>query len=496
MVSGVDPAPLRVLGRYVLGDEIASGGMATVHFGRMLGPGGFVRTVAIKRLYPHYARDPEFVSMFLDEARLAARVEHPNVVSSLDVVASEGDIFLVMEYVRGESIAALRRAADAAGEPIPVTIALGVMSGVLSGLHAAHEATSDRGEPLCLVHRDVSPQNVLVGADGVARIIDFGIAKARFRLHSTQDGRLKGKLRYMAPEQLRGERVDRRCDVYSASVVLWEMLTGQPMFTGAEQVALIAQVLGGVIVAPSTLRPSLPAGLDELVLRGLSSQPEDRFPTALAMAEALERIGVAATARETGAWVLGKAGRTLDERAAKIVELESDTDGDAALARAAVRPRADSRLETEAVGVRRAAVGEILLDAAPTEPVDLPANPNAPTRSPSHRSTWRRNVALVAGVAALAFGAITLAITPRGPTTAAVPSATAPTSSSSPAVAVAIDLSPPLDLPAPPPSAEPSASPRAAQSPRPRAIKPPRASCDPPYFIDGDGHKQYKPKCL
>jgi serine/threonine-protein kinase len=192
----------RIVGRYVLYGEIASGGMATVHFGRLLGPAGFARPVAIKRLHAQFARDPDFVKMFFDEARLAARIAHPNVVPTLDVVAADGEVFLVMEYVRGASLAQLIRTVRRSGERVQPLICVGIVSGMLHGLHAAHEARNDRGERMDLVHRDVSPQNVLVGTDGVPRLLDFGVAKASGRLQTTRDGQLKGKLAYMAPEQV------------------------------------------------------------------------------------------------------------------------------------------------------------------------------------------------------------------------------------------------------------------------------------------------------
>ncbi|HSQ67748.1 MAG TPA: serine/threonine-protein kinase, partial [Polyangiaceae bacterium] len=216
----------RVIGRYVLCDAIASGGMATVHLGRLLGPVGFSRTVAIKRLHPHFARDPEFVAMFLDEARLAARIRHPNVVSTLDVVVLQGELFVVMDYVHGEALSKLIRANGA----VPPPIAASIIAGVLYGLHAAHEAKTDDGAPLHIVHRDISPQNVLVGVDGSARVVDFGVAKAVGRLQTTREGALKGKIAYMSPEQISTDSVDRRTDIYAASVVLWEMLTGKRLY--------------------------------------------------------------------------------------------------------------------------------------------------------------------------------------------------------------------------------------------------------------------------
>ena len=191
------------LGRYALYGEIAAGGMATVHLARLLGPVGFARTVAIKRLHPHLAKDPEFVAMFLEEARLAARVRHPNVVSTLDVVSDDGELFLVMEYVAGESLSRLVRKARERGERVPPKYVIGIMSGALEGLHSAHEANTEKGQPLGLVHRDVSPQNVHVGTDGVPRLLDFGIAKATNRVQETRTDQIKGKVAYMSQSSSR-----------------------------------------------------------------------------------------------------------------------------------------------------------------------------------------------------------------------------------------------------------------------------------------------------
>src|SRR5450432_1251573 len=217
-MSQARAAPPITVGRYAIHAELASGGMASVHFGRLLGPVGFSRTVAIKRLHPQFAKDPEFVSMFLDEARLAARIRHPNVVPTLDVVATQGELFLVMDYVQGESLSRLIRGMRERGQRIPLRMVAGIMCGALHGLHAAHEAKNERGEPLHIVHRDISPQNVLVGTDGVARVLDFGVAKAAGRVQTTREGQLKGKLAYMAPEQISGN-VTRQTDVYAAAIV-------------------------------------------------------------------------------------------------------------------------------------------------------------------------------------------------------------------------------------------------------------------------------------
>ena len=493
-----------VAGRYAIGPGIASGGMATVHLGRMVAAGGFARTVAIKRLHPRYAKDPEFVSMFLDEARLAARAPHPNVVSALDVVTSDDEVILVMEYVRGESVAWLLRVAADAGEEIPLGIALAVISGVLSGLHAAHEATTDRGEPLGIVHRDVSPQNVLVGTDGVARVLDFGIAKAKYRLHSTKDGRIKGKLRYIAPEQLRRDDVDRRSDVYSASIVLWEMLTGRTLFAGEDPASLVERIRAGTIAPPRTLRPSVPEAIDAIVMRGLAEQPGDRFPTALAMAEALERAGTAASPREVGAWVLEKARATLDMHAAAIVAMSEGADGGERGAGSAGeslkrgRSRADSRVETEIVA-DGADAPRPLFDTEETA-TDTDASPPLAPSPPPRRS----RVVYGIGMAVVAVGLTTCGLvastanvaTPPGSEATHVASASLPPTASGASVEPEPDPEPASAASAT--TVGSSAAPRSSGAPsrRPRVVKPARAGCDPPYFIDSEGHKQYHPKCL
>ncbi len=318
--------PVRVVGRYALYGEIASGGMATVHIGRLLGPVGFARTIAIKRLHPQYAKDPEFVSMFLDEARVAARIAHPNVCATLDVVATQGELFLVMEYLQGETLSRMIRAVRHRGEIIDPRIAVGVMAQTLHGLHAAHEAKSERGEALSIVHRDISPQNVLVGRDGITKVLDFGVAKAAGRFHTTREGNVKGKLPYMSPEQLRGQPVDRQTDVYAASVCLWEALTSKKLFKGDNEGSVLEQVLFGPIDPPSRWVPSVPPQVDALVMRGLERDKTKRFATAREYALALERTLPPALASDVGDWVENVAGDVLNERAERIAEIESVTD--------------------------------------------------------------------------------------------------------------------------------------------------------------------------
>ena len=310
------------LGRYAIYEEIGAGGMATVHLGRLTGPANFARTVAIKRLHAHLARQPEFVTMFLDEARLAARVRHRNVVATLDIVTASVQPYLVMEYVQGESLARLQSAARQRGERIPPAVACSIVAGILHGLHAAHEATNERGETLGIVHRDVSPQNVMVGVDGVARVLDFGVAKAAGRLQTTREGRLKGKLAYTAPELVRGTAIARTADVYSAAVVLWEMLAGDRLFAGDNEANILERVLFADVGPPSRGAKDVPPELDAIVLQALARNPARRFATAREMARAIESTIPIASPSEVGDWVETLAQQSLLERAEKTARIE------------------------------------------------------------------------------------------------------------------------------------------------------------------------------
>jgi serine/threonine protein kinase len=327
------PGP-QVVGRYMLHGKIASGGMAAVHLGRLIGAVGFSRTVAIKRMHPHLTEDPEFVSMFLDEARLAARVRHPNVVGTLDIVAEGSELFLVMDYVQGETLARLLHASVKRGARVSVPIVAALASGILHGLHAAHEARDEQGQPLGIVHRDVSPQNVIVGVDGVPRVLDFGVAKAVGRLQTTREGQLKGKLSYMAPEQITGQEATRRTDVYAASVVFWEALAGRRLFRDDNEGAVLKRVLEGQIDAPSSQNPEVPAALDAIALRGLARNPEDRFATARDMANAIEGAVALAIPSLVGAWVEEMAPAAVAAQAAHLVEIDGS---DQTVTRAMVR---------------------------------------------------------------------------------------------------------------------------------------------------------------
>jgi eukaryotic-like serine/threonine-protein kinase len=281
------------IGRYELIRPIAAGGMATVHVGRVVGAGGFQRVVAIKVMHAHIASDPDFVAMFLDEARLAAGIRHPNVVATLDIEQIPDSLFLVMEYVEGLAISALMKSIRKRGVMLPIPVALRIVLDTLSGLHAAHELLGADGRPVGLVHRDVSPQNVLVGVDGIARITDFGVARAEARISSTRGSQVKGKVPYMSPEQLHAEVVDRRSDVWAVGVVLWEMLTGRRLFHAPNDGALVAAVLRGASHHPHEVRPEVPAAIGDVCMQALSPLAQ-RFVSAAEFADELERAAEAA----------------------------------------------------------------------------------------------------------------------------------------------------------------------------------------------------------
>jgi serine/threonine-protein kinase len=298
--------------------------MASVHYGCLVAE-GLARTVAIKRLHPQYARDATFVKMMLAEARIASRIRHPNVVAMLDVVRTDAELFLVMEYVHGDTLHHLLQ-----GGPIPQRIAIAIASNVLQGLHAAHEATDEAGAPLTVVHRDVSPQNVMIGADGIARVLDFGIAKAAGSSHTTEQGFVRGKIRYMAPEQITAERsLTRAVDIYAASAVLWEMLAGKPLFDVPEKTQIPFLVATGAVRSLHAVEPRVAEPLADIVMRGLSKDPAERFPTALAMAEALEKEAPAASVMEIGAFVRTCSAERLERRAASVAAMEREALGQA-----------------------------------------------------------------------------------------------------------------------------------------------------------------------
>lgn len=314
--------PAHVVGRYALYGRLAAGGMATVHLGRMMETNGTSRTVAVKRLHPQFCKDPEFVAMFIDEARLAARIKHANVVETLDILTMGQELLLVMEYIRGECFSKLLRAARRKSLEPSIGVVGHIASGMLHGLHAAHEARDDRGEPLNVVHRDISPQNVMIDVDGAVKVLDFGVAKASARIQITRDGQMKGKLSYMSPEQLQGMPVDRRADVFACGVVLWEALTRRRLFVGEDASEVLRKILRDEVPRPSEFVPELTPEMDEVVLRALCKDPERRYQTAEDLAIDIESVIGLANPNDVSAWIYSVAGDILTKRERLLQEIE------------------------------------------------------------------------------------------------------------------------------------------------------------------------------
>ncbi|MGH7436260.1 MAG: serine/threonine protein kinase, partial [Polyangiaceae bacterium] len=309
--------------------ELGEGGMARVHLAAAQGPGGVKKLVVLKALRAHLASEPACVEMFLHEARLATRLNHPNVVQTFEVTQSEGRQVIVMEYLDGQALSQLSaRARQRAQRPLPLY--LHVLCGALAGLHYAHELKDYDGTSLGLVHRDVSPQNIFVTYDGQVKLLDFGIAKAAVNAAShTETGVLKGKVRYMAPEQIVGDRLDRRADIFAVGAVLWEILAGERIWLGVPDMVLMQRVTSGDIPSPRTLNPDVPEPLERICLKALSLKPEDRFATAeelqVELEQALGALGANVKPRDLGSYV---ADLFAEERATIRETIESYVGGD------------------------------------------------------------------------------------------------------------------------------------------------------------------------
>jgi serine/threonine-protein kinase len=548
--SVLDPAdrgaPLQV-GRYVLHRQIARGGMATIHIARLMGDEGFSRIVAAKRLLPEFAQDVDFVAMFLDEARIASRVHHRNVVPVLDVVNTGDEVVLVQEYIHGAPLNWLLNKARQTKSLVPVTIAISVACQVLAGLHAAHETTDEMGARLDVVHRDVSPQNVMIAADGTARLLDFGVAKSLMAAHITREGTYKGKLAYSAPEQLRG-LATRQSDIYSLSVLLWELLVGHRMHRTAQAEAeLVATIMNGKL---PTITEALAAEreweaidaehwhelqvLAPIIERGLAVEARDRYQTALEMEEALIAAVRPASSSAVAAWLKGLGKEYLDKHDKVLAAEEASWRRSGAGSANASMRRAGITAEQRPPRAKLATI-----------PPPEEAAASTPQTQPQPQLRYSRGpYALVALLSMLVVAlAIGIVIVVRGSGGGGAPAAGA-VSPGAPAAGTAAPSAPPAAPPAPavageatvergspaisigeaetssaapaaaarapsvrPPqlqqrssrSAKAAASPAAAEpppAPPPPEAKPAaKESCSPPYYFEGS-KKIFKPACL
>lgn len=267
-------------GKYNLLKRIAVGGMAEIFLARQEGLEGFEKMICIKRIRPHLSSQPNFVNMFLNEAKLAARLNHPNIAQIYDLGRINDSYFIAMEYISGRDMSRILPKAQAKGIPFPMIYALKVAANVCDGLNDAHTKTDAYGNPLHIVHRDVTPENCLVGFNGTVKLVDFGIAKANTQLEETQAGELKGKLSYMSPEQAMGEPLDHRSDIFSLGAILYEWITGARMFTGENEMAILKEIVDGHIYRPSYFNENVPLPVEKILMRALDKDREKRYQSA------------------------------------------------------------------------------------------------------------------------------------------------------------------------------------------------------------------------
>jgi serine/threonine-protein kinase len=504
------------VGRYVLHRQIARGGMATIHIARLMGDEGFSRIVAAKRLLPELAEDSEFVAMFMDEARIASKVHHKNVVSVLDLVTTADDVLLVQEYVHGVPLHTLLRTARQHKQHIPVRVAVAIASQVLAGLHAAHETADEMGAPLNIVHRDVSPQNIMVATDGSARLLDFGVAKATMTAHVTRNGTFKGKLAYSAPEQLEGKATPQS-DVYALSVVLWELVVGHRLHGSVQgEAELVANIMNGEL--PSITEAlgreaewgaldgdewTLIETLDPVVGKGFAVELAQRWPTAAAMERALLDAVPPASPSEVAAWMKSLGKEFLDGR--------------------------DKLIAAEEQSWRRA-VGSVPGHMTPLRLATVPGTVRTGTRHPA--ATSRKNTIIAMLGALIVVLGVGLVFAMQSGSPAHVPVATpapqpAAAQPATPPAPVAQPEPAPPPEPAPAPVEPPTTSAAAAlgsalatppvrtatvrrhapvravvKAPEPAPVpaaapppEPPKDDCNPPYYFEGE-KKIFKPSCL
>jgi serine/threonine protein kinase len=272
----------------MLVERIASGGMAEIFRASTEGPDGAERTVAIKRILPERARNVEFMGMFLNEARIAATLHHPNVIEAYDFGSENGAYYLAMEYLRGQDTRRIVHGLAKSGQKLPLEIAIAAAIGIATGLHYVHERLDKNGNPLGLVHRDVSPQNIFLTTSGGVKLVDFGVAKAVHRVSDTLSGTIKGKVTYMSPEQVRADRLDRRSDIFSLSIVLWELTVGRRLFEGVSEAMVMNAIEKLDAPRPSQMAPRYPADLEAIVMKGLSRHRGQRYQSAEEMRADLE----------------------------------------------------------------------------------------------------------------------------------------------------------------------------------------------------------------
>jgi serine/threonine-protein kinase len=487
------------IGRYEILGVLGRGGMATVYLGRGRGQAGFSRLFAIKVLHPYLSHDHSFVKMLFAEGQIAARIHHPNVVPIVDVGTQDDLQYVVLDYVEGCSLSALLSHYEQARPP---RLLVPIVLDALSGLHAAHVLADDDGRPMNLVHRDVSPQNVLVGVDGTARLTDFGVAKARTLDQGTRPGTVKGKIGFLSPEQVLGVEVDHRSDLFSAGCLLWSALTGSKLFYGDNDGVTMRNILEMPIPPPSQvgLKPS-PA-FDEVCLRALERDREKRWASAAEMEDALRKAAMEsrelASKRDVSEWAMAAFGEELEARRASI--------------------RAAASSERGTVTASRPISASLPVIPAPSasqretdSTVNTAHEMRGPAVAPPHRGRRVLQVAAGAGALALVAGFVLLSLHAQSgggtPSAGSAPPPSTPSSVASPSPKPVVSL--PATAPPPVSAESPATSPSApapsstpARKARPDSSAPPRGrnsgkiNCNPPFVVDAQGIEHYKPGCL
>ena len=467
-----DASRERKLGRYQIIKHLASGGMAQVLLARASGIEGFTRHVVIKQIHVERARDENVVKMFLDEARLAASLHHANIVQVHDIGQEKGEYFIAMEYVHGEDLRALLHKLSSTQQQLPIEHVITIVSSAAAALHYAHEQRGPDRAPLGLVHRDVSPANILVGYDGNVKVVDFGIAKAAHRSTETHSGTLKGKISYMAPEQCMGLEVDRRSDVFALGIVLYELYTVRRLFKASSDFLTMTQIASGQIPTPRLHRQEIPVELEQIILKALARHPTDRYQSAEEMRVALDRFAAKAGLRTSTTaladYMIEQFGRRPepwtvdddDDDEAEIAVLDVDFDGapsqpTEALDESSLPPGIPTPVPGSLLAKARRKQKQRLLTATPMpevsddSPTTASGTPMAwmPTPMPTAppRKRWPVVVVTVGGCLAIAAGFLLFAGSGSSTEHASQPAA-APTFATPP---------PP---PAPPPPSPPAAT--------------------------------------
>jgi serine/threonine protein kinase len=418
------------LGKYEIIKRLATGGMAEIFLARVSGLPGFQKMVVIKRILPQLATKTDFVEMFLDEARIAATLQHPNVVQMYDVGVVDGNYFIAMEYLHGEDVRSLSRMVHRQDKKLPLEHALNILIGVSSGLHYAHEKVGFDGRPLEIVHRDVTPQNVIVTYDGAVKLLDFGIAKASNRFGETRFGTLKGKVPYMSPEQCRGEPLDRRSDIFSLGIMLYELTLGKRLYQGKSDFEVLKQIVEGTVTKPSELDKDYPKPLEEIVMRALEKEKDKRYQTARDIQADLEsmvradRLHVSPIAltrfmeetfgQKIEAWREAQAkGVTLGEHLEKqpVVEVKiedaefeevGETQAREQARISAERAAFREKIERESAGVPKVSRADV---EAETRALQVPSAPEEEALPPKRRPPWIM-IGAAALVAAVGVGVV------------------------------------------------------------------------------------------